>query len=118
MSTSDLHWTDLVRQAVDVEAGHFLDFGDDLYAEDNRQSATLAACEVFYGHGFSDDSLGSVEDFGHYYRVSRWTVATDSRGFTDLTEHGSEAEAVQWWKTLEAEYDDFWTEADHATTEL
>ena len=104
---SDLHWTDLVRQAREL-AGD-ADEWTALYVdpkdpESSRADAVLTACEAFHGHGFSDDELGDVDGFGRFYRVNRWTVETDSRGFSELTEHGSEAEAVQWWSTLEDEY--------------
>ncbi len=44
----------------------------------------LGACESFYGHGFADDQAGEAEygPHGHFYRVHRWIVFTDSAGFT------------------------------------
>lgn len=107
---SDLHWTELVSQARELDTDTYGACAfpyDDPVSEDDRTAATLAACEAFHGHGFSDDELGDVDGFGHHYRVNRWTVETDSRGFSELTEHGSEAEAVQWWSTLEDEYREY-----------
>lgn len=107
---ADMHWSDLVGQARELDAGAFP--FDAPVSEDDHYAATLAACETFYGHGFPDDQLGSVDDFGHYFRVSRWTVATATDGRSELTEHGSTSEAVAWWATLEAEYNDFCVDVD------
>jgi hypothetical protein len=103
---SDMHWTELISQARDDLSEDLPDVAS-MSAEDAdaiRDEAILRACEAFYGHGFSDDQLGDADGFGHYYRVSRWTVETDSRGFSAVTEHGSEREAIEWWQTLEDEY--------------
>lgn len=104
MSTGDMHWTDLVAQARELDSTTPVVEIDDVQGEGARYELTLSACETFYGHGFSDGNLGDIDTFGHHYRVSRWTVETDSSGNRELTEHGSEEEATAWWATLEDEY--------------
>jgi hypothetical protein len=113
MSAGDMHWTELARQAHELDAGTFPhdpypDGPDGVeWREDDRDEIVKAACETFHGHGFGDDELGDVDGFGHFYRVSRWTVETDTRGFSTVTEHGSEEEAIAWWATLEEEWREF-----------
>lgn len=54
----------------------------------------LQALEAFYFHGFSDEQCGDVDYLdGHCYRVHRWLVWTDSRGFHDVDTFDTEAEA-------------------------
>lgn len=67
-------------------------------------SDVLEACEAFYGHGFSDDSDGDVETFGHFYRVHRWIVWTDSQGFHDLETYDTEEDAVKSFGNYSRDY--------------
>lgn len=41
----------------------------------------LDACEAFYMNGCADEVIGDVDTIGHFYRVDRFIVATDSQGF-------------------------------------
>lgn len=54
------------------------------------------ALEQFWGSGVANDEKGEVDGAGHIYRVEKWTVTTDSQGFSKVTEHGTieEAEAA------------------------
>lgn len=55
---------------------------------DSTVAALLDACEAFYGHGVTDEVSGDVEaPTGHFYRVDRWIVTTDSQGFRELDEY-------------------------------
>lgn len=64
------------------------------------------ALEAFYGHGFADESGGNVDcnATGHYYRVDRWIVTTDDRGFHDIWIYGSIGEAQSEFQKLEEEF--------------
>ena len=52
---------------------------EDVFGE--KVANTLEACEVFYMNGLADEICGDVDGGGHYYRVDRWIVRTDSQGF-------------------------------------
>lgn len=66
----------------------------------------LDACEAYYGHGFSDEQCGTVDyGPGHFYRVARWIVQTDSQGFHYLHEYPSESEAMAAFAQVEADCD-------------
>lgn len=59
----------------------------------------LDACEAFYMNGMDDEQVGDVDTTGHFYRVDRFIVATDSQGFhtchTFETVAEAEAEMVK-----------------------
>lgn len=91
---STMSETDLIEQARD-------DLGE-------QSESVLAACEAFYGHGFADAVGGDVESpTGHFFRVHRWIVVTDSQGFADLEAFDSEGEAVARFATLESMFSDW-----------
>jgi len=71
---------------------------------EHEVSTVLEACEAFYGHGFSDESDGDVETFGHFYRVHRWIVWTDNQGFHGLETYDTEAQAQAYFATTQLEY--------------
>lgn len=67
--------------------------------------SVLEACEEFYGSGFADSVSGEVESpTGHFYRVHRWIVQTNSEGFTELNTFDSEYEAIKEFEILERDY--------------
>jgi hypothetical protein len=71
-------------------------------------SNLVEALEAFYGHGFADQRSGDVESpTGHFYRVHRWVVTTDSQGFNEVAEFDSEAEARERFSTLDDEYSEW-----------
>lgn len=60
-----------------------------------RDFTLLDALETFYMNGFPDDVTGDVDSpNGHVYRVARWIVRTDDRGFKNVEAHDTEAEAI------------------------
>jgi len=63
---------------------------DGFYPIDNL----LEALECFYLSGFQDEVCGTVESLGHYYRVSRWIVQTDSQGFHNVMTFATDKEAA------------------------
>lgn len=72
---------------------------------DHHVSTILDACETIYGHGFADDTSGDVEaPSGHFYRVSRWIVRTDTQGFKTLESFTIESAARDAFAVLEREF--------------
>jgi len=66
----------------------------------------LEACEAFYMNGTADDVSGDVESLpGHFYRVARWVVLTDSQGFRNLSEYDDEAQAVEAFLEMSLEFE-------------
>lgn len=65
----------------------------------------IDALEDFYMNGFQDESSGDVDcQTGHFYRVNRWIVTTNTQGFHDMWSFESVAEAIKEFQKLEAEY--------------
>lgn len=64
----------------------------------------LAALEAFYMSGSADELNGDADTFGHFYRVHRWIVWTDSQGFRDVETYDNEDEARQAYSAYETEY--------------
>lgn len=66
---------------------------------------TLEWAEELYGHGMADEVSGDVEaPTGHFYRVDRWIVTTDSRGFREIDAFPTEGYAHNVFESLDAEY--------------
>ncbi len=76
--------------------------------EEIADGDVLAACEAFYGHGFSDEITGDVDGPGHYYRVARWIVTTDSQGFSYLASFDDEATARATFAEIDAQVSAFY----------
>ena len=65
----------------------------------------MDALEAHYGHGFTDEMSGNVDSpVGHFYRVDRWIVVTNDRGFRDVWNYGSITEAKTEFQLLEDEF--------------
>lgn len=65
----------------------------------------LDALEAVYGYGFADELSGNVDSpVGHFYRVDRWIVVTDDRGFHSVWNYGSVGEAQHEFHILEEEF--------------
>lgn len=81
-------------------------FGDwRSYRCSNPASPTvIETCEEFWSHGASDESSGDADTFGHFYRVDRWIVWTDSQGFNTLETFETEGEAEAAFSKHETEY--------------
>lgn len=64
----------------------------------------LNVLEAFYMNGTPDEQSGNVEaPTGHFYRVDRWIVVTNSQGFKDVYSHDSADEAeAEFVKLLDA----------------
>lgn len=55
--------------------------------------------------GVADEESGDVEaPTGHFYRVGRYVVVTDSRGFSELHDCGTAASAAAYFDGLELDY--------------
>lgn len=87
--------TDIIEQArTDLEAEYVNDL--------------VEALEAFYGHGVADQSSGDMEaPTGHFYRVHRWVLTTDSHGFREVAEFDSESEARERFETLDEEFSEW-----------
>lgn len=65
----------------------------------------LNALEAFYMEGADDENAGNVESpTGHFYRVDRWIVVTDSQGFKDIHTYDSVSEAENEFAQLVDDY--------------
>jgi hypothetical protein len=63
------------------------------------------ALESIYMSGFSDESAGNVESpTGHFYRVGKWVMVTDSQGFKSLHSHETESDAMAHYNELDREF--------------
>jgi hypothetical protein len=81
--------------------------------DDEDISSVLEACEVYYMHGFADEYDGDVDaPTGHFYRVGRYLVTTDSQGFRDLAEYQTEREAETAYGDASDEYSEWLGEED------
>lgn len=79
---------------------------------DGAVSTVLEACEAFYMGGCPDDVSGDVEaPCGHFYRVARWIVTTDSQGFTGLDAYQDEHEALEAFERLSEDYQE-WNDSE------
>ena len=59
-------------------------------------------------NGFADEQTGDVDaPDGHIYRVDRWTVRTDTRGFRLAEDHGSAEKARAIFSAYEGAYADW-----------
>jgi len=75
-------------------------------AQDSSITTVLEACEYFYMNGCPDEMSGDVESpVGHFYRVARWIVYTDSQGFHELQTCESELDARAHFDVVNQEYD-------------
>lgn len=82
------------------------DEGGYLHIEVRKPESWLDYCEEVYGTGFADELSGDVEaPTGHFYRVGRHIVVTDSQGFKYLSDHGSVGKAQSFFSELEDQYD-------------
>lgn len=68
----------------------------------------LDACEGYYMNGFYDDIGGDVDTaVGHYYRIERFIVRTDTQGFRECDEFHTIAIAKKAFAELETEYNKY-----------
>ncbi len=75
------------------------------HPNDLRARDVLEACECYYLSGFSDGISGDSEaPTGHFYRIHRWIVITDSQGFRDLDTFDNEDVAAAEFERLDIEY--------------
>lgn len=90
---------DIIKQASEA-------FGDlDDYVRIGNPGVLMSALHAFYMNGSADDQSGDVEaPTGHFYRVHRWIVTTDSQGFEHIEALDTEAEAIEAFTLLDNEY--------------
>jgi hypothetical protein len=55
----------------------------------------MDACEAFYRNGSYDEVTGDVDTIGHFYRIDRFIVETDSRGFSICNTYNTVWEAEE-----------------------
>jgi hypothetical protein len=69
------------------------------------ESALVDVLDTFAWHGVADEASGNVEaPCGHFFRVDRWLVLTDERGFETVDEYPTVDEAVRSYEELEDRY--------------
>lgn len=91
--------SDLITQAIET-FGNIEGF---IRIADGRDDL-LAACEAFYANGFADEFGGDADTYGHYYRVNRWIVWTDSQGFHKVETYDNESDARFAFANYDSEY--------------
>lgn len=65
----------------------------------------LDALNTIWGHGFSDESSGTVEaPCGHFFRVEHWIVTTDSQGFHNVETYDTIEDAMSEFLHRDQEY--------------
>lgn len=69
----------------------------------NRELLLIGALEAFYGAGACDEQAGDVETVGHFARVDRFILRTDSAGFLSVEEHGTAYAAETRMTQVDAE---------------
>jgi hypothetical protein len=68
----------------------------------------LIECETAYMDGVADDVSGDVECLtGHFYRVGRHVIVTDSQGFRNRYSFDTVEEAKRNFAELDREYGDW-----------
>jgi hypothetical protein len=78
-----------------------------------KVESLIQALEDFYCNGFADEVSGDVDcDTGHFYRVDRWIVTTDSQGFHDIWSFNDIPEARREFQRLEKEYAEWMGDED------
>ena len=55
-------------------------------------------------HDMADDSIGSVDELGHFARFGRRILATDTQGFVDVYRYDTETEAVDTFDAIITNY--------------
>jgi hypothetical protein len=72
---------------------------------DASVGSVLTACEAFYMNGTPDEMSGEVDSVtGHFYRVDRWIVRTDSQGFKELFTFDTDDDAMVEFQQMEQRY--------------
>lgn len=78
---------------------------ESLGEEPRRIEGVLDACETFYMNGMYDQASGMDEaPTGHFYRVNRWIVSTNSQGRNEATTYANESDAIQAFRELDRQY--------------
>jgi hypothetical protein len=76
--------------------------------QDMEINDVLDALEANYLNGAYDDLSGDSEaPTGHFYRIDRWIVITDSQGLRKVEEHYSEETAKQVFAEMDKEYSEW-----------
>ncbi len=89
---------EIIAHAIDT-------FGSDAEYPGTGQGRLLWALEAFYFNGVTDEWSGDVDaPTGHFYRVNRWIVTTDERGFHNVISHATKIEAKYGFDVLVHEY--------------
>ena len=82
----DLRPTSETQIIVEAEQN----FGPETFMQSRDSSPLVDALEAFYLHGCDDEHDGESDTFGHFYRVDRWIVWTDSQGFKRVETYDTE----------------------------
>lgn len=98
MKDNTLSEDEIIAQAIEA-------FGSDSVVEGiANPGMLLASLEAFSLNGSADEENGEADTFGHFYRVHRWIVWTDSQGFKDVETYDNEDEAHEAFAAYESEY--------------
>ncbi len=72
---------------------------------ESEVSTLLEALETFYLNGTADEISGDVDSpVGHFYRVDRWIVTTDSQGFHSVWNYATIEAASSEFHRLDEDY--------------
>lgn len=73
----------------------------------------LEQLESFYMDGVADEVSGDVDSpTGHFYRVDRWIVRTDDRGFHDVTEYETIEDAKNDFASMDDQYSNWFNDEE------
>lgn len=66
----------------------------------------VVALDIISGHGFADQTAGDTETTGHYARVGRFVLTTDSAGFVDSLTFESDGDAADYLDEIDEMFSD------------
>lgn len=103
MSTQNtLSLDDLIEQVDEALGPNWRSWG----CSNPANPGIIETCEAFYVNGFADESGGDMNAGGHFYRVHRWIIHTDSQGFNEYEEFDTEDEARKAFEKYQNEFYD------------
>jgi hypothetical protein len=91
----------------------FIEDARENFGDDGEILTVREACEAYYMSGFADEESGDVEaPTGHFYRVGRYLVTTDSQGFHSWDRYATERDAETAFGDADCEYAEWLGEED------
>lgn len=87
-------------------------FGDDIRLTDPHRHKYDSAMAEYLDSGYDyDDATGDVSWHGFVRRFGKRLVHEDDYGFVTVERYATEAEAIERWETIDAEYGE-WLDAN------